>query len=359
MLSGMVGPLEVIAEGYPDPELAELAGDVRVCIATLGAVWSSEMRERGRRGDMRGDNGEGEIFGGGREEGVCPGELSEGGRVRLVEDIPGSDAVLQPHSPEEDESGDEEMSSKFKMAISEARDPQIPVRGHGLSSLARLIETGDKETLTHSTELLRVFKDALRHYDSYVYLPAIGGLVNLASREPVKVLSVLCEGYALFSRSPSTESRKNSSSRVDKETGKMSKNGQSSTEKHSRVDRKLSEKKQSSAEKREGENLEEVSLELRLKLGEALVRVCRECGEMLPHYSEGPLAAVLSNARDPHPLVRASALSNLAQICQLLGHSFTRHHHEVSSNWSKSTAGAIPRCVKCYILQLLLKISLL
>ena len=79
----------------------------------------------------------------------------------------------------------------------------------------------------------------------------------------------------------------------------------------------------------EARGRKEVSVELQLKLGEALVRVTRECGELLPHYNL--LAAVLSNARDPHPLVRASALSNLADICQLLGHSFNRYHHEASA----------------------------
>ena len=80
-----------------------------------------------------------------------------------------------------------------------------------------------------------------------------------------------------------------------------------------------------------GRGRKEVSVNLQLKIGEALVRVTRECGELLPHYSDSLLAAVLSNARDPHPLVRASALSNLADICQLLGHSFNRYHHEASA----------------------------
>ena len=73
------------------------------------------------------------------------------------------------------------------------------------------------------------------------------------------------------------------------------------------------------------------SLELRLKLGEAIVLAARDCGELLPHYADTLLPAVLSNARDPHPLIRASALSNLAEICQLLGHSFGHNHHEVYS----------------------------
>ena len=61
-----------------------------------------------------------------------------------------------------------------------------------------------------------------------------------------------------------------------------------------------------------------------------LVHAARGCGELLPHYADTLLAAVLSSARDPHPLVRASALSSLAEICRLLGHSFGKIHHEVT-----------------------------
>ena len=56
-LSGLLQPLETISTRYPDPELSALAGDLRVCIATLGAVWSAELREAaegGRGGGMRG-----------------------------------------------------------------------------------------------------------------------------------------------------------------------------------------------------------------------------------------------------------------------------------------------------------------
>ena len=197
--------------------------------------------------------------------------------------------------------------NRFQRALVEAQDPEIAVRGHGLSSLARLVTSGDRETLAHSERLLQIFRDALSHSDSYIYLPAIGGLVGLASREPQKVLTILCEGYALFSDSQPRQSR----DKVDKQTGKLNTNKETVSEQSGRT------------------GSTDVCVELRLKLGEGLVRVSRECGELLPHYSDQLLAAVLSNARDPHPLVRASALSNLADICRLLGHSFHKYHHEV------------------------------
>ena len=300
LLSGLVRPLEIIATGYPDPELASLAGDLRVCVSTLGAVWSREMKVWAGQGKGGGRGKERvlsvlqretkKVESRLREERGGSGEVEEPKR-KLVEEI-------QEPEPSHREEGREEPS-RFQEALAEAEDLQIPVRGHGLSSLARLVEAGDRETLAHSARLLEIFKDGLCHCDSYVYLPAIGGLVGLASRQPSEVLAVLCEGYAMFSGSQ----REN---KIDRDTGKLS--------------GKCSER---------SSELKKVSVEVRLKLGEALVRVCRECGDLLPHYSDQLLAAILSNARDPHPLVRASALSSLAQVCQLLGHSFTKHHHEV------------------------------
>ena len=117
---------------------------------------------------------------------------------------------------------------------------------------------------------------------------------------------MFCEGYALFSVSQPPQNR----NKADKETGELTNKRETVSEVRGR---------------------KEVSVELQLKVGETLVRVTRECGELLPHYSDSLLAPVLSNACDPHPLVRASALSNLADICQLLGHSFNRYHHEASA----------------------------
>ena len=229
---------------------------------------------------------------------------------KLIQEIPETNSKRTSSQQQEEineEEGGGENSSRFQKAMVETQDPAIPVKGHGLSSLARLVTSGDRETLAHSERLLQIFRDSLSHSDSYIYLPAIGGLVGLASREPQKVLTILCAGYALFSDSQPRQRR----DKVDKQTGKLNVNKETLSEQCGRT------------------GSTGVCVELRLKLGEALVRVSRECGELLPHYSDQLLAAVLSNARDPHPLVRASALSNLADICRLLGHSFHKYHHEV------------------------------
>lgn len=327
LLSCLLQPLETISTGYPDTELSVLAGDLRVCIATLGAVWSSEMREavEGGRSGMTGKVLAGFQQASGNDRLETLSEMSQetttgrgleiGGHClqkgkgsRLIEEI--SEPPSQSKHQQKERMQKEESGTAFQRALKETQDLEVPVKGHGLASLARLIEDKDKKVADKSLFLFGVFRDNLHHPDSYVYLAAIRGLVGLASDQPAKVLALLCDEYALFHKSPSTR-------KVDKETGlyRMS----------SKQQELLNQSRGKDAEESNGEE----SLEFRLKLGEALVRAARDCGQLLPHYADMLLAAVLSNARDPHPLLRASSLSNLAEICQLLGHSFGTRHHEV------------------------------
>lgn len=323
LLSGLLQPLETISTGYPEPELSVLAGDLRVCIATLGAVWSAEMREaaeRGRSGmtgkvlaglqqasgsdrlETLSEMSQQTTTGGGLEIGRhCP---QEGQGSKLIKEI------SEPPPSQSNHQQKEELGTAFQRALKETQDLEIPVKGHGLASLARLIEAKDKEVTDKSLFLFGIFRDDLHHPDSYVYLAAIRGLVSLASAQPLKVLELLCNEYALFNKSCSSR-------KVDKETGQY--RVSSKQEEH------LKQRRRKNSEASTGEK----SLEFRLKVGEALVRAARDCGQLLPHYADMLLGAVLSNARDPHPLIRASSLSNLAEICQLLGHSFGTIHHEV------------------------------
>ena len=68
-----------------------------------------------------------------------------------------------------------------------------------------------------------------------------------------------------------------------------------------------------------------------MKLGEALVKAVRDCGDTLPQYSDAVLAAILSNVSDSDPMIRASSLSNLADVCSLLRFSFSQIQNEVSA----------------------------
>ena len=55
-----------------------------------------------------------------------------------------------------------------------------------------------------------------------------------------------------------------------------------------------------------------------MKLGEALVKATRNCGDLVPRFSQHLLPGLLTGVKDPEPLVRASSLSNLGDVCQLL-----------------------------------------
>ena len=71
-----------------------------------------------------------------------------------------------------------------------------------------------------------------------------------------------------------------------------------------------------------------------MKLGEALVKATRNCGELVPRFSQHLLPALLTGVKDPEPLVRASSLSNLGDVCQLLRFSLGPVVNEVCKKFS-------------------------
>ena len=62
----------------------------------------------------------------------------------------------------------------------------------------------------------------------------------------------------------------------------------------------------------------EKAVEVRTKLGEALVRATKELADLTPKYKNLLLNAFFGTASDPEPLVRASSLSNLGEVCRNL-----------------------------------------
>lgn len=191
----------------------------------------------------------------------------------------------------------------YTLALQEANDPFIPVKGHGLLSLTKLVESKDKQTLSNSEILLSLFIETLKHPDSYVYLAAINGLLSLAGVPAARdsVIAALCQGYAHL-RGPAVNATGNH------------KTGQLKTKTSDEI---------SSPDK--------LPSEVRMKLGEALVKVGRLCGDMLPHYLDQIAASLFSNINDPDPLIRTSSLSNLADLCVGVKFSLGRIQNEVSS----------------------------
>lgn len=201
------------------------------------------------------------------------------------------------------------LPSPYQMAMQDTNDPLIPLKGHGIIALTKLIDKRDQEALANLHNLLSLFVKFLHNSDSYVYLAAIKGLVSLSAVPSARdsVISFLCQEYAQFS-GPSVSSQDTARKL---ETSQLTMSTQ---------DAKLCKMS----------NLGKLDVHVRIKIGEALLKIFQLCRAFLPHYLDQVTAAIFSNTKDPDPLIRASSLSNLADICGKL--TFSKIQVEVNVN---------------------------
>ncbi|XP_071448061.1 transport and Golgi organization protein 6 homolog [Hetaerina americana] len=172
-------------------------------------------------------------------------------------------------------SGSEDSKSKdasegdieFEEALAMTQENAVHLKGHALIMLSKLLSCKDPATLRHQTTLLQIFQENLKHDDSYIYLAAINGLEKLGYLFPDQVLETLSDEFAEISVVQAGNTAFN---------------------------------------------------EVRLKVGEALLRVTRTLGEMAPKYSCLLLNSFLGGVRDGDGMVRASSLSNLGEVCKIL-----------------------------------------
>eukprot|EP00743_Colponemidia_sp_Colp-15_P008363 GILK01009084.1.p1 GENE.GILK01009084.1~~GILK01009084.1.p1 ORF type:complete len:739 (-),score=129.81 GILK01009084.1:39-2255(-) len=167
----------------------------------------------------------------------------------------------------------------ISQVLSELQDPLIPIRTMGLRRLRRMVLKGYAITESHMNQVLQLFRSQLYESESYVYLAAIDGLVSLSDVLPNQIIPLLCQFFIGHS-----------------EAGK--------------IDQSLSE-------------------EVRLKIGESLVRSAQRCGEALPKYAESIVNSCITATRDPLVGVRASALSNLGELGHMLGHALHPYVHDI------------------------------
>ena len=357
LLNSLLPPLETISTHYPEPELTTLANDLRICIATLGAVWSEEMKEkaagmksegtfttkvkstakRSRKGHSSEQVGnvstvmmkKSSEFRKSDEESQNKSDLMEQRtcqmHVKTLSQERDDDGQVLPNS----EVGEK---NSFQQVLVDLADPLVPVQGHGLISLTRLIEAKDPVTLSNTDQVLALLQKHINHPDTYIYLSAINGLVTLASScslQRDKVVATLCQEYALLSGPPQREA----ASRVDRETGQLMKD--ITTDATAIAGGVIGDGGATATRSGSKRIVQRQSSELRIKLGEALVRIARESNELLPRYMEQIMASVLSNVHDPDPLIRASSLSNLADVSSLARFSLAPFQSEVSKRKKK------------------------
>ncbi|XP_034187175.1 transport and golgi organization 6 [Osmia lignaria lignaria] len=184
----------------------------------------------------------------------------------VIELIKTQDRLKQKHY--QDLSVDYKSSDKFEEALKDLTDSLLPVRAHGLMTLTKLIENADSCTINRREIILQLFKENLKHEDSFIYLTAINGLCTFAVAYPQIVIETLVQEY------------------ID-------------------MPQRIS--------------IGELTAETRMKLGEILVKVTRGLGEMVSVYKNLLINGFLCATRDPDSLVRSSSLSCLGELCKVLG----------------------------------------
>ena len=96
------------------------------------------------------------------------------------------------------ESGKEQ--SELEEAFKELCDPLLPVRGHGLIRLTRLVQSRGKEAYDKKDTILKIFEENLDHTDSYMYLSSVNGLAAMAEGFPDMVVPRICEEFGNFGK---------------------------------------------------------------------------------------------------------------------------------------------------------------
>ncbi|XP_060077025.1 transport and Golgi organization protein 6 homolog isoform X2 [Ylistrum balloti] len=292
--------LEDISSNHPDNTIQEMASDLRVAIATHGVIWS-ELLKSSAKGEKQQkfsskESQSTEEFKPDKKPLVeVISETSEEYLPKPPLSLPTLEQVSsekkidaerksQKHTASKLSTGTgkesmEEMSALCQ-AFEELHDPLIPVRGHALITMNKLIQKKDPEAVEKMQILLNVFKENLHHPDSYLYLSSVNGLVSLVDKFPDVVIPVLTEEFLAGT------------------------NG---------------------AQSLQGERTRQAND--RIKVGECLVQTSRKLGDMAPHYRDKLLTTFLQGCKDVDPLIRASSLSNLGELCKVLRFSVGNYIH--------------------------------
>ncbi|KAG7311365.1 hypothetical protein JYU34_002404 [Plutella xylostella] len=175
-------------------------------------------------------------------------------------------------------------NTAFERAVSDVFDGLLPVRAHGIIELTRLIESRDPEALSKKHYIFCIFQDQLKDPDSYIYLSAINGISALGSHCTEDVLHVLCKEFLQVASQQNSPDSEDSLNKV---------------------------------------------AELRMKVGDIVVKVTKRLGEMAVVHKALLLNTMLCACRDDDPLVRTSALSNLAEIALVLNYKIGTIIYEV------------------------------
>lgn len=204
----------------------------------------------------------------------------------------------------EQQSADDEdakIKAKLHSILTDLRDPLLPVRAHGVQSLRELVLQKSPKLPTYMKQIMSIFQVQLKDDDTYVYLAAIHGLEALGDVYPEQVIPMVIKTYLNASQALEVED-------VIKGTTYY--------------------------------QLIVIPL-----VGECLVKIAERTGQVLPKYATQFMNCILSVCRgnfqhkfksddaeqdtDNNAVFRASALSNLATLCELLKYAVHPYMQEV------------------------------
>ena len=224
---------------------------------------------------------------------VLMGMRNDKGKPVLNTDTNGSKWI-----PEDEQNVDLDFDKAMELLF----DPLLPVRGHALIRLSSLLKSRDPKALEKVDILVKTFRDCLIHEDSYIYLASVEGLVAAADVRTDDVIPYLAREFVACCTEGTgvTECKEDNREYEELTKGKETKIG-----------------------------IVKRSSTTRLKLGEALVRAVKRCGELAPRYFQLLIHAFLVGARDEDSFIRASSLSNLSELCGCSPHMLATVIHEV------------------------------
>ena len=180
----MLPLLQRIVDTHADAAIKQTATDVRVLIATYGRVSVNSV---------------GNVAETSKNSSVNCMEEADGGAAsqpkRLIEVISSS------KDPVTEQSSLQSSSSEFQTAMTEVADILVPVRGHALLTLRRLVDSGDTTASNSIDKVLAVCEKTIDDPDSYVYLNSIQLLTSLVARFPQQTLPWLADKYLSVSGS--------------------------------------------------------------------------------------------------------------------------------------------------------------
>ncbi|KAF2361842.1 RNA polymerase II assembly factor Rtp1 C-terminal [Trinorchestia longiramus] len=151
------------------------------------------------------------------------------------------------------------LKHDYDSAMEDVYSPLVPVCGHALISLSKLIEAGDEKAKANEKKLLTLFEHNLKHDDSYVYLAAVEGLSVLCDAFPDEIVPVICSQIS------------SDRSAVD-----------------------------------------------RVKMTEVATRAARRLSSSLVTYKQHFFNSLIGGVRNRDAMVRAACLSSLGELCKEL-----------------------------------------